>query len=40
LSVALTVILAFVFLGEKATLGTVLGGSLVVIGVLITALVK
>ena len=40
LSVALTVILAFVFLGEKATLGTVLGGSLVVVGVLITALVK
>lgn len=40
LSVALTMILAFIFLGEKPTLGNVLGGGLVVIGVLITALVK
>ncbi len=40
LSIALTVILAFAFLGEKPTLGTVLGGSLVTGGVLITALVK
>lgn len=40
LSIALTIILAFIFLGEKPTLGNVLGGSLVVIGVLITALVK
>lgn len=40
LSVALTVILAFVFLSEKATLGNVLGGTLVTLGVLVTALVK
>lgn len=40
LSIALTIILAFIFLGEKPTLGNVLGGSLVVVGVLITALVK
>lgn len=40
LSLALTIILAFIFLGEKPTLGNVLGGSLVVVGVLVTALVK
>lgn len=40
LSIALTIILAFIFLNEKPTLGNILGGSLVVIGVLITALVK
>lgn len=40
LSVALTVILAFVFLGEKPTLGNVLGGGLVALGVLVTVLVK
>lgn len=40
LSIALTIILAFIFLGEKPTLGNTLGGSLVVIGVLVTALVK
>lgn len=40
LSVALTLILAFIFLNEKPTLGTILGGSLVTAGVLITALVK
>jgi len=40
LSVALTMILAFIFLAEKPTLGNVLGGSLVTIGVLITALIK
>lgn len=40
LSVMLTVILAFAFLGEKPTLGNVLGGVLVTIGVLVTALVK
>lgn len=40
LSVALTIILAFVFLGEKATFGNILGGILVVAGVLVTALVK
>lgn len=40
LSVMLTIILAFVFLGEKPTLGNVLGGIVVTVGVLITALVK
>lgn len=40
LSVALTIILAFVFLGEKPTFGNVIGGSLVAAGVLVTALVK
>jgi bacterial/archaeal transporter family protein len=40
LSVALTIILAFVFLGERPTVGNVLGGSLVAAGVLVTALVK
>ena len=36
LSVALTVIMAFVFLGEKATPGNVIGGALVAAGVLVT----
>lgn len=40
LSVALTVIMAFVFLGEKATPGNVIGGVLVTAGVLATALIK
>lgn len=40
LSVALTVLLAFVFLGERATLGNVLGGLLVVAGVLATVFLK
>ncbi|MCC7356192.1 MAG: EamA family transporter [Candidatus Doudnabacteria bacterium] len=40
LSVALTVIMAFVFLGEKATPGNVIGGALVAAGVLVTVLVK
>lgn len=40
LSVALTIILAFMFLGEKPTVGNVLGGSLVAAGVLVTALIK
>jgi transporter family protein len=40
LSVALTVILAFAFLGEKPTVGNVLGGVFVTIGVLVAALVK
>lgn len=40
LSVALTVILAFTFLGERPTLGNVLGGGLITVGVLVTALVK
>lgn len=40
LSIALTIILAFVFLAEKPTLGNVLGGSLVTMGVLVTVFVK
>jgi transporter family protein len=40
LSVALTIILAFVFLQEKPTLGNVLGGGLVTAGVLVSALVR
>ncbi len=40
LSVALTVILAVVILGEKPTTGNVLGGALVTAGVLVAALVK
>lgn len=40
LSIALTIILAFVFLAEKPTLGNVLGGSLVTLGVLATVFIK
>lgn len=40
LSIALTIILAFVFLAEKPTLGNVLGGILVTGGVLTTVFVK
>ncbi len=40
LSVALTIFLAFIFLGESPTLGNVLGGLLVTAGVLVTVLVK
>jgi transporter family protein len=40
LSVALTVILAFIFLGEKATVGNVTGGILVTAGVLATVFLK
>ncbi len=40
LSVALTITLAFVFLGETPTVGNVLGGLLVVVGVLVTVFVK
>ena len=40
LSVALTILLAFIFLGESPTLGNVLGGLLVVTGVLVTVFVK
>lgn len=40
LSVALTIILAFIFLGEKPTLGNVFGGLLVTAGVLVTVFVK
>ena len=39
-SVALAVTMAFIFLGEKPTLGNVLGGALVTAGVLVAALVK
>jgi transporter family protein len=40
LSVALTVILAFTFLGEKPTVGNVVGGVLVTAGVLATVFLK
>lgn len=40
LSVLLTVILAFVFLGEKPTIGNVTGGLLVTAGVLTTIFIK
>ena len=40
LSIALTIILAFVFLAEKPTLGNVLGGALVTLGVLTTVFVR
>jgi transporter family protein len=40
LSIALTIILAFVFLAEKPTLGNVLGGTLVTLGVLATIYIK
>lgn len=40
LSVALTVLLAFIFLGEKPTLGNVTGGILVTAGVLATVFLK
>lgn len=40
LSLALTIVLALIFLGERPTLGNILGGSLVVAGVLVTMFVK
>ena len=40
LSVALTVILALLFLGEKPALGTLLGGALVTAGVLVAIYIK
>jgi bacterial/archaeal transporter family protein len=40
LSVALAVAMAFVFLGEKPHLGSVLGASLIVAGVLVTVFVR
>jgi bacterial/archaeal transporter family protein len=40
LSVALAVLMAFVFLGEKPTTGNVLGASLIVAGVLVTVFVR
>lgn len=39
-SVALTIILAFIFLGEKPSLGNVLGGILVTAGVLTSIFIK
>lgn len=39
LSVALTIVLAFIFLSETPTLGNVLGGLLVVAGVLVTVFI-
>ncbi len=40
LSVALAVVLAFLFLGEKPTFGNVLGAVLITAGVLVAALVR
>lgn len=40
LSVALTISLAFIFLGETPTWGNIIGGLLVVAGVLVTVFVK
>ncbi len=40
LSILLTIVLAFLFLGEKPTLGNVLGGLLVTAGVMVTIFVK
>lgn len=40
LSVALTIFLAFIFLGEQPTIGNIVGGILVTAGVLFTVLVK
>jgi len=40
LSVALAIILAFVFLGEKPTLGGIMGGALVIAGALVLVFVR
>ncbi|OGY92814.1 MAG: hypothetical protein A3B31_02920 [Candidatus Komeilibacteria bacterium RIFCSPLOWO2_01_FULL_53_11] len=40
LSIALTIVLAFVFLGEKPTFGNVTGGLLVTLGILATIFLK
>lgn len=40
LSIALTIVLAFIFLAEKPTVGNVLGGSLVTLGVLTSVFLK
>ncbi len=40
LSIALTIVLAFLFLGETPTLGNVTGGILVTLGVLATVFIK
>jgi len=39
-SVALTMVLAMTFLGERPTPGKLIGGALVTAGVLVTALVR
>lgn len=40
LSLALTILLAFIFLGEKPTFGNMFGGALIIIGILVTILIK
>ncbi|MCC7155664.1 MAG: EamA family transporter [Bryobacterales bacterium] len=40
LSVALAVIMAFAFLGEKPSAGSVAGAALITVGVLVTAFVR
>ncbi len=40
LSVALTIVLALIFLGERPTVGNILGGLLVTVGILVTVFVK
>lgn len=40
LSILLTIVLAFVFLGEKPTVGNVVGGLLVTAGVMVTIFLK
>ncbi len=40
LSVALTIVLAFIFLGDKPGLGNILGGLLVTAGILVTVFIK
>ncbi len=40
LSVALAVVMAFIFLGEKPTTGNVLGATLIVTGVLVTVFLR
>jgi transporter family protein len=40
MSIVLTVTLAFLFLGEKPTLGNIVGGALITLGVLVAVLVK
>ncbi len=40
LSIALTIILALIFLGDKPSLGTILGGALVTAGVMVTIFIK
>ena len=40
LSVALTIVLALIFLGERPTVGNILGGLLVTAGILVTVFVK